>query len=311
MPEYLIGTGGWQYFYIPGLGRLEAYSKVFNFVEVNSTFYKLPKLSLVESWRRKVPLDFEFAVRMNRTVTHKLKLEPCEEAFKIFNYMLKVCNILRSEILVLQTPNSIKFTKKKIESTKDFFGSLNLGRLRIAWEIRGEDRVPNELLSFMQDQNIIHCVDLSREEPLVESDHLYTRLFGKGKDNIYQFTDDELKEIDHKIRIGEYEKASISFHNIKMYKDAARFRIFKETGKFPTITRNLGLESLRAVLSEDAKFPATKEELIESQGWKVIDLTKEKRIHARHLLQHLPQKKFQNLNEVIESLRSSVRFQQL
>jgi len=68
------------------------------------------------------------------------------------------------------------------------------------------------------------------------------------------------------------------------------------------------LESLRAVLSEDTKFPATKEELIESQGWKVIDLTKEKRIHAMHLLQLLPQDKFQNLDEVIESLRPAVNY---
>jgi len=68
----------------------------------------------------------------------------------------------------------------------------------------------------MQDQNIIHCVDISKVEPFYESDQLYTRLFGKGRDNIYQFTDEELREIEEKTRTREYEKVSISFHNIRM-----------------------------------------------------------------------------------------------
>jgi len=303
LTEYFIGAGGWAYFYVPSLKPLEAYSRVFNFVEVNSTFYTLPKLSMVESWRSRGPPDFEFSVRLNRTVTHRLELEPYEEAFEIFDYTRQICNILRSEIIVLQTPESIEFNKEKIKSIKDFFHSLNLKGLRIAWEIRGKDSNSEELLSFMQDQNIIHCVDISKEEPSYESDQLYTRLFGKGKDNIYQFTDDELRQIDRRTRSRDYDKVRISFHNVKMYKDAARLKIFRETGEFPPITRYLGLESLMKVLAEDAEFPATKEELIENQGWKVIDLTSNKRVHSRDLLLKLPERKYQNLNEVIKELK--------
>jgi len=310
LTRYLIGAGGWAYFYVPGLKSLEAYSRLFNFVEVNSTFYTLPKLRMVESWRNRVPPDFEFSVRLNRAVTHKFKLEPSKEAFEIFNYTRQICNILRAEIIVMQTPESAEFNEGKIKSIKDFFRSLNLKGLRIAWEIRRKSRVPEALLTFMQDQNIIHCVDISKEEPFYESDQLYTRLFGKGKDNIYQFTDDELKEIDRRIRSRDYDQVRISFHNVRMYKDAARLKIFRETGKFPPITRYLGLESLKKVLAEDAKFPATKEELIEKQGWKVIDLTSKKRVHSRDLLLKLPERKYQNLNEVIRALtRLKIRFE--
>ena len=154
----------------------------------------------------------------------------------------------------------------------------------------------------MQDQSIIHCVDISKEEPFYESDQLYTRLFGKGRDNIYQFTDDELKYIDRRIRSRDYDQARISFHNVRMYKDAARLKIFRETGKFSPITQYLGLESLKKVLAEDARFPATKEELIKKQGWKVVDLTKKDRAHAKDLLQKLPSKKYQDIDEVIEAL---------
>jgi len=304
LTEYLIGAGGWAYFYVPGLKPLEAYTRIFNFVEVNSTFYTLPRLSMVESWRSRVPPDFEFSVRLNRAVTHKFELEPYEEAFEIFDYTRQICNILRSEIIVLQTPESIEFSKEKIKSIKDFFRSLNLKGLRIAWEIKGKSSIPEEFLRFMQDQNIIHCVDISKEEPFYESDQLYTRLFGKGKDNIYQFTDDELRQIDRRTGSRDYDQVRISFHNVKMYKDAARLKIFRETGEFPSVTRYLGLESLRKVLAEDAEFPATKEELIEKQGWKLIDLTREKRVFARELLQKLPQMNYRNLVDVIQTLKT-------
>ncbi len=65
-----------------------------------------------------------------------------------------------------------------------------------------------------------------------------------------------------------------------MYKDAARLKTYKETGKFPMVTKSTGLHSLEEVLSEDARLPSTKAELIRHQGWKLIDLTKTERVHA-------------------------------
>jgi len=47
---------------------------------------------------------------------------------------------------------------------------------------------------------------------------------------------------------------------------------------------------LRTVLEEDAKFPATKSELIEKHGWKVFDLTENEHVHANLLLGKLPDK---------------------
>ena len=39
-----IGAGGWAYFQVPGSDSLTAYSKAFDFVEVNSTFYTTPSI---------------------------------------------------------------------------------------------------------------------------------------------------------------------------------------------------------------------------------------------------------------------------
>ncbi len=203
----------------------------------------------------------------------------------------------------MQTPPTIDYNREKIRSIKDFFGSLTLEGIRIAWEVRCRGKgFPKALLHVMREYNVIHCVDISREEPAYEPDQIYTRLFGKGEENIYQFSDEDLMELDRRTKRREYEKVSISFHNIKMYKDAARFKVYKEAKKLMPITKYTGLQSLRYVLKEDAKFPASKEALIKDQGWKLIYLTEEKRIPARELLQRIPKKVYRDVEEVIEAL---------
>lgn len=84
LTDYLIGTGGWAYFKMPGLRSLVAYSRLFNFAEVNSTFYQVPNLKTVESWRRMVPPEFEFTVRCNKTVTHDQQFQVNEETCETF-----------------------------------------------------------------------------------------------------------------------------------------------------------------------------------------------------------------------------------
>lgn len=179
MTEYSIGAGGWWYFNIPGKDSLEAYSKVFNFVEVNSTFYFIPSIEMVKSWKKRVPLGFDFSVRLNRIATHKYGMEPTSEVFQIFEHTRKVCRILDSEVIVVETPCNMKYDDQKVHAMKDLLGSLTLDRTRIAWEIRNEKKIPRALEKLMIEYNIIHCVDLSREEPSFKSDQIYTRLFGK------------------------------------------------------------------------------------------------------------------------------------
>jgi len=306
LPKYLIGAGGWAYFEVPGVHPLVAYSKAFDFVEVDSTFYKISSLKLVQSWRRLVPPNFEFAVRCNKALTHKYKFESKPETYEILKKMTTICNTLKAEILHLQTPPTFQPTKANAELIRNFFSSVDLKDIRVALEVRGTKRSLNpELVETMRDYNMIHCVDLSKdEEPAYESDISYLRLFGKGRHNIYQPTDEELRKIDKKASKGDQKTVAVSFHFVRMYKDAARFKIYKNTGKFPTVTKSTGLGSLMEVLQEDAKFPSSKMELISHQGWKLIDLTKAKRVHASYMLQRLPEKTYNNLNEVVQTLKS-------
>ena len=303
MTEFLIGTGGWAYFRIPSVHPLEAYSQAFNFVEVNSTFYEIPKMKSVEFWRRIVPPDFEFSVRCNKRLTHELKFESVPEAFKILDTMVRICEILKAEILHFQTPPSFNFNNVNIEKVKDFIASAKLCNLRIALEKRNSIPLQSDFVRMLEELNIIHCVDLLKvEEPAYLNDVLYTRLFGKGHHNIYQPLDSELKQIDQAATKEGVKKAVITSHSVRMFKDAARFKIYKETGEFPMVTKSTGVNSLAEVLREDAKFPTTKTELLAHQGWKIIDLTPTERIHASDILQKLPEKTYNKIDDIIQML---------
>jgi uncharacterized protein YecE (DUF72 family) len=83
MREVRIGCSGWSYqdwredFYPPGTPAsrwLAHYATVFDTVEVNATFYRLPKLETVRGWAEQVPDGFLFAVKASRYLTHMKRL---------------------------------------------------------------------------------------------------------------------------------------------------------------------------------------------------------------------------------------------
>jgi len=300
--QYLIGTGGWAYFKSPMGSSLKAYSKVFNFVEVNYTFYKYPDTRMVERWRRMVPSAFTFTVRCHQDLTHRIGLKPVEDAYAVFNQMIAFCRMLKSPFLHLETPAGYVFDEHGLNDARDFFSAVEPKGVRLAFEIRGE--VTEKMVNLLQDFNIVHSIDLSRQQPVYRSDAIYSRLFGKGEHNIYQFDDEELTEIDNKIIKAEAKIAILSFHGIRMNRDALRFRQYKETGAFIPVTSFVGIDSLRAVLSEDARFPLTKAELIENQGWKVVDVASDKRVHLSELLSKLPEGSYNRLEDVVEALEA-------
>ena len=304
LPDYLVGTGGWAYFPANAKSRLKAYSEVFNFVEVNYTFYEYPDLFTVKRWRKTVPKDFTFSVRCHKDLTHRLGLKPTNEAYSVLSKMLAYCNILKAPFLVLETPSSYVFNSRSIRDAYEFFESANLLDVRLVWETRAPQT--EHWKTLIQEFNIVHAVDLSREIPHLDSDVIYSRLFGKGNHNIYQFVDEELEEIDSKIRLSRAKTVALSYHGVRMNTDAVRFVHYKKAGKFPSITGLTGVASAKAVLGEDTSFPISRQTLLAEQGWKVFDVSADKRIHLADWLCKLPDGTYNNLNEVFHALEGCI-----
>jgi len=307
LTRFLIGAGGWAYFHVPHEDSLSAYAKAFNFVEVNSTFYEYPELHMVRSWRKRTPADFEFTVRCHQDVTHRHRLEASNANVACLERMVDICSCLDASIIHIQIPREIELDDKRITEFRDLLHSVCLCDVRIALETaRGQaNALGSHGISVMKDLNVIHCVDLSQEEPAYESDILYTRLFGPKADNIYQFSDEELTDINTKASASRFEKSILAFHGVKMYKDAARLKVYRDIGVLPMVTSSQGLDSLREVLAEDTTFPTSMRTLVDHQGWKIIDLTAEKRVRAEKVLASLPERQYCSVDDVISALRQS------
>jgi uncharacterized protein YecE (DUF72 family) len=89
----LAGTSGFSYkewkghFYpekLPTQGMLGFYSTRLPIVEINNTFYRLPKASVLTEWCAQVPPAFRFAIKAPRRITHLKRLRDCEEELRYF-----------------------------------------------------------------------------------------------------------------------------------------------------------------------------------------------------------------------------------
>ena len=301
MGRLLIGTGGWDYFSVPHADRFRAYSTAYNFVEVNSTYYRLPNLATVGRWRNRVPTDFEFAIRCHRYIAESSRLERDSRATRIVDSMEKICRQLRASVLAVLIPKTVVEDRDLAPKLEAFLSSVNLGNTKVALEFRGAEP-KNDVLNTLRENDAIHSVDVSTSNPKVESPTLYARLFGRGEGNVYEFDDNELTDIAVKVTSPKFEKSILAFHGVRMYRDAARLKIYLDSGKFPSLTGQVGLDSLCEVLREDTLFPITKARLVKFQGWKLFDSTSAKRIRATEVLAKLPEKKYKDLGDLRESL---------
>ena len=88
-----VGTSGWSYanwqgpFYPTALKRtdwLGHYARHLRSVEVNNSFYHLPREAMLAGWAQRTPADFLFAVKAWRAITHYRRLKDCAELLNTF-----------------------------------------------------------------------------------------------------------------------------------------------------------------------------------------------------------------------------------
>jgi uncharacterized protein YecE (DUF72 family) len=270
---------------------------------LNSSYYELPATSSATDWRKRVPTDFRFSVRCPRIIVDHYGLNLLPGARSVLERLEEVCKQLEAEVMtVLINANSHLKESELAVRLSEFLSTFNTDPTIVAVEFRGL-KPSGEVFETMKESGAIHCVDLSNGEPQYEGRVLYSRLFGKGEENIYEFDDEELKEIAKNASAPKFEKSILAFHGVRMYRDAGRVKSFIEKGYFPKITSGVGADSIREVLSEDARFPTTKSRLLKEQGWKVFQDTDEVR-KISTVLEKLPEEKFDSLEDLMTELRN-------
>ena len=109
-----VGTAGWSIprpaaFRFDSVGtHLERYSRLLRCAEINSSFHRPHTTATYAKWRDSTPVDFRFAVKLPRMITHDLKLQDARESFVAFLAQTDGLADKRGPILV-QLPPSLSF----------------------------------------------------------------------------------------------------------------------------------------------------------------------------------------------------------
>src|SRR6266850_1597469 len=127
-----IGTSGWSYPPSTGPGswtgvfyplsktdELKFYSRYFNVVEINSTFYRPCAPKTAESWAKRTPKDFEFTVKAWQQFTHK-KGEWTEGEVEEFKQGIRpLIEANKLGCILFQFPASFKYTPEVMDRLKE------------------------------------------------------------------------------------------------------------------------------------------------------------------------------------------------
>lgn len=215
------------------------YFQAFGLVEVQESFYNLPRLATVERWRQAAPPSFEFVLKAPQLITHeptsptyrRLRtrltdsqkrnygaFKPTREVGRAWADTLALAQALRSQIVLFQSPASFSPTPRNRANLERFFGKIERGGLAFAWEPRGEwDDA--EIRVICRALDLIHCVD-PFQRPSVAGEPAYFRLHGRGGYH-YRYSDAELEELLAFCR--GRRAVYVLFNNTEMFSDARRF----------------------------------------------------------------------------------------
>lgn len=161
-PRILAGTSGYSYkqwkgpFYpekLPAAGMLSWYATRLPAVEINATFYRLPRRSVVETWAAEVPEDFRFAVKASRRITHLKRLKDVGEETA---YLLDTLGALGPKlgVVLVQLPPTMKRDLDRLRA----FLALPRGDVRLAFEFRHESWLEEDVQALLREQGCALCL---------------------------------------------------------------------------------------------------------------------------------------------------------
>jgi uncharacterized protein YecE (DUF72 family) len=216
--KYHVGCSGWSYkhwrndFYPKGLPAskwFDHYAGVFDTVELNNSFYRLPSEAAVEGWQERSPDGFCFSVKVSRLITHFRRLRNSEEALDTY---LKRMRPLGEKLgpLLYQLPPDFERDDERLEA----FLRLLPSDLSHVFEFRHRSWWTDDVWALLEKYDAAFCVYHSGdvETPvLATSDVFYMRFHGTRYSGSYD--DSELRRWAARIRETARGEAWLYFNN--------------------------------------------------------------------------------------------------
>jgi uncharacterized protein YecE (DUF72 family) len=214
------------------------YFRTFALVEVQQTFYRLPRLSTASRWRAEAPAGFTFAMKASQLITHPASsptyrrsglvvtevtadrygfFRPTDEVGEAWARTASIARALACRVVLFQCPASFRQTEENIRNLRHFFEGIRRDATLVAWEPRG-DWSDDAVRGICGELQLLHCTD-----PMVRTprwgEPWYLRLHG-GPGYRHSFTREELERL---AALVEGRAVMVLFNNVSMLEDARTF----------------------------------------------------------------------------------------
>ena len=170
--QTLIGCQGWNYddwitkaggetvFYPRGTKSnemLEIYAKMFDTIEVDSTFYAIPPASNIENWYKKTPENFTFSLKLPQEITHEYILR--EPSFPALNEFCERIALLKEKlgVVLVQLPPNFDASKENAQALREFLAELPKN-IRFAVEFRNREWMIDWTFEELKKHNAALCL---------------------------------------------------------------------------------------------------------------------------------------------------------
>ncbi|MBI3467154.1 MAG: DUF72 domain-containing protein [Planctomycetes bacterium] len=211
--RFFVGTSGYSYkewkgsFYpekLPQKDMLSYYAQRFSTVEINNTFYRMPKASMLESWAAQVPEEFRFVIKAPQRITHIKRLKDAEQDT---DYLLGAISVLKGRLgpVLFQLPPNLKKDMPRLVAFLDLIPEGT----QAAWEFRHESWLDEEVFDCLRAKSAALCIADVDEAPTPEL--VSTARWGYVRLRSESYTDDQLVEWIGKLRSQPWGEAYVFF----------------------------------------------------------------------------------------------------
>ena len=185
-------------------GMLGFYSSKFPTVEINNTFYRLPKEDVLQSWAAQVPEPFTFAIKASQRITHYARLKP--ESASAVEFLLKNTASLAGRLgpILFQLPPNLQ---KDIDRLRAFIDTLPTER-RYTIEFRHESWFEDDVFDALRARDIPLCVT---EQPDFAAPLVSTASWGYIRLHRFDYDAAMLAEWSKKISAQPWSEAFVFF----------------------------------------------------------------------------------------------------
>jgi uncharacterized protein YecE (DUF72 family) len=211
--QFFVGTSGYSYkewkgsFYpekLPQKEMLRYYAARLGTVEINNTFYRMPRASVLESWAQQVPEGFRFVLKASQRITHHKRLRDAGDETE---YLIRTAAVLqqRRGPLLFQLPPDFKKDLPRLEAFLSLLGDGGPAAL----EFRHASWFDGDVFECLRANSCALCFADMEESP--GADLVRTAPWGYVRLRREDYTDESLREWIERLRAQGWDEAYVFF----------------------------------------------------------------------------------------------------